>query len=351
MIRQLECGELALSAGQEVELLMVLPFRSETWEAAARRGEAVDEGYWSKVRVFSGCARDRDPARAASCLVDAGRPFDAAIVLAHDQRVTGSFVSAGVIADVLRAIVSAGGECDTPNSQLGGDIASLLDMLAAADYGSRDLARLEWGLLPHVSRHERPPGALHEVLAEDAEFFVKVVALAYSPEGEDSGRLDGRTRRIAQAAYSLLSSWRTLPGEDSGRVSHRVLRRWITEAQAGLDAVGRLPIGLTVAGQMLSGCPHGRDGLWPCAAVREVIEAVESTDLEEGVAVGVYNRLSSGVKDAGVGGAAERELAREYEGYAIAARPTHPQTARMLRGIAESYRREADREDDRADDG
>ena len=302
VIWQLERGELALSADQEVELLTVLPFRSETWEAAARRGEAVHGGYWGKVRVFSGCVRDRDLAQAASCLVDAGRPFDAASILARDQRVTRNFVSVGVIADVLRAIVSAGGECDTPNSQLGGDIASLLDMLAAADYGSRDLARLEWGLLPHVSRHERPPGALHEVLAEDAEFFVKVVALAYSPEGEDSGRLDERTRRIAQAAYFLLSSWRTLPGEDSGRVSHRVLRRWITEAQAGLDAVGRLPIGLTVAGRMLSGSPHGRDGLWPCAAVREVIEAAASTDLEMGVAVGVQNRRSSGVKDAGVGG-------------------------------------------------
>ena len=350
VIRQLERGELALSAGQEVELLMVLPFRSETWEAAARRGEAVHEGYWDKVRVFPGCARGQDLAQGASCLVDAGRPFDAAIVLAHDQRVTGSLVSAGVIADVLRAIVSAGGECGTPNSQLGGDIASLLDMLAAADYHSKDLARLEWGLLPYVSRHERPPGALHEILAEDAEFFVKVVALAYSPEGEDPARLDDRTRRIARGAYSLLSSWRTLPGEDNGRVSHRRLHGWITEARAGLEAVGRLPIGLTVAGQMLSGSPHGRDGLWPCAAVREVIEAVASTDLETGVAVGVHNMRSSGVKDAGVGGVAERELAREYEGYAIAARPTHPQTARMLREIAKSYSRDADREDHRADD-
>ncbi len=350
VIRQLERDELTLSADQEAALLMVLPFCSETWEVVARRGEAVDEGYWGEVRTFPGCTQDQDLAEGVSRLVNAGRPFDAASILAHDQRVTSSLVSAGVIADVLRAIVSADGECDTPNSQLGGDIAPLLDVLAAADYDSKDLARLEWGLLPYVSQHERPPGALHEILAEDPEFFVKVVALAYSPEGEDPARLDDSTRRIARGAYSLLSSWRTLPGEDNGRVSHRRLRRWITEARAGLEAVGRLPIGLTVAGQMLSESPHGRDGLWPCAAVREVIEAVASTDLETGVAVAVHNRRSSGVKDAGVGGVAERELAREYEGYAIAARPTHPQTARMLRGIAKSYSRNADREDRRADD-
>ena len=350
VIRQLERGELTLSADQEVALLMVLPFCGETWEAAARRGEAVREGYWGKVRTFSGCARDEDLAQGASCLVNAGRPFDAASVLAHDERVTRSIVSAGVIADVLRAIVSADGECDTPNPQLGGDIASLLDTLAAADYDSKDLARLEWGLLPHVSQHERPPGALHEILAEDAAFFVKVVALAYSPEGEDPAKLDERTRRIAQGAYSLLSSWRTLPGEDNGRVSHRLLHRWITEAQAGLEAVRRLPVGLAVAGQMLSGSPHGRDGSWPCAAVREVIEAVASTDLETGVAVGVHNSRGVVTKDPAVGGVAERELAQQYEGYAIAARATHPRTTQMLRGIAKSYSRDADREDHRADD-
>ena len=350
VIRQLERGELTLSADQEVALLMVLPFCSETWEVVARRGETVDEGYWGEVRTFPGCAPDQDLAEGASCLVNAGRPFDAASILAHDQQVTSSLVSTGVIADVLRAIVSADGAWDTPNSQLGGDIAPLLDMLVAADYDSKDLVRLEWGLLPHVPQHERPPGALHEILAEDPAFFVKVVALAYSPEGEDPARLDERSRRIAQGAYSLLSSWRTLPGEDNGRVSHRRLNRWITEARAGLDAVRRLPVGLAVAGQMLSGSPHGRDGLWPCAAVREVIEAVASTDLETGVAVGVHNKRSSGVKDVGVGGVAERELAREYEGYAIAAQPTHPRTARMLREIAKFYCRYADRKDHRADD-
>ena len=118
--------------------------------------------------MSSGCARDRDLAQGATCLVDAGRPFDAASLLTHEKRVTRSLVPARVIADVLRAIVSAAGECDTPNPQLAGDIASLLDMLAEADYDSKDLARLEWGLLPHVSRQERPTGALHEILAEDA---------------------------------------------------------------------------------------------------------------------------------------------------------------------------------------
>lgn len=350
VIRQLEHGELTLSADQEVELLMVLPFCGETWDAVARRGEDVHEEYWGRVRTFSGCARDQDLAQGALCLVGAGRPFDAASVLAHDQRATRRLVPAGVIADVLRAIVSAGWESDTQNPRLGADIASLLDTLALADYDSKDLARLEWGLLPHVSPHERSLGALHESMAEDAAFFVEIVALAYSPEGEDPAGLDDRTRRIAQGAYSLLSSWRTLPGESNGRVSHGLLNRWIMEAQTGLEAVRRLPVGLAVAGQMLSGSPHGRDGSWPCAAVREVIEAVASRDLETGIAVGVHNSRGVVAMDPEAEGAVERELAQQYEGYAIAVRATHPRTAQMLRRIAKFYRRDADREDHHSDD-
>ena len=77
---------------------------------------------------------------------------------------------------------------------------------------------------------------------------------------------------------------------------------------------------------------------------------MESTDLEAGVAVGVHTSRDVVNTDPAVGGVVERELAQEYEGYAIAARATHPRTAQMLRGIAKSYSWHADHEDHRADD-
>ena len=92
---------------------------------------------------------------------------------------------------------------------------------------------------------------------------------------------------------------------------------------------------------MLSASPHDPDGTWPCAAIREVIEDLASTELERGLRMGVRVVM----KDPSTGGAAERALAEEYDGFAVAVRAGYPRTARMLRQIADSYRHEASLED------
>jgi hypothetical protein len=48
------------------------------------------------------------------------------------------------------------------------------------------------------------------------------------------------------------------------------------------------------------------------------------------------------------GGIQERALATKYRGYAIALALTYPQTAGVLRGIAENYNWQAEREDEHA---
>ncbi len=44
-----------------------------------------------------------------------------------------------------------------------------------------------------------------------------------------------------------------------------------------------------------------------------------------------------------VDGEFERSLAERYEGFAATIRATHPRTARLLRELAKSYRRDASR--------
>ena len=99
-------------------------------------------------------------------------------------------------------------------------------------------------------------------------------------------------------------------------------------------------------GQMLSGGPQDPDGTWPCKPIREVIEELSSTHLEQGFGMGVYNsRGAVIVKDPSAGGASERALAERYEGFAAAIRAAYPRTAGMLRDIGALYRRDASRED------
>ena len=67
--------------------------------------------------------------------------------------------------------------------------------------------------------------------------------------------------------------------------------RWpiIRETRSLCREYGRAEIGDQKIGQILSAAPVGDDGIWPCAAVREVLEDVASPEIARGIGVGVYN--------------------------------------------------------------
>lgn len=101
---------------------------------------------------------------------------------------------------------------------------TLLDALVAADFDETRLARLEWALLPAIDRFTRNPRALHRLLSENPEFFVEVVTVvdrASEEKTEESGgeeespqddELSDDDQRRASIGYSLLQSWRRIPG-------------------------------------------------------------------------------------------------------------------------------------------
>jgi hypothetical protein len=79
--------------------------------------------------------------------------------------------------------------------------------------------------------------------------------------------------------------------------------------------------------------------------VREIIELCRNRDLEEGFQIGLYNRRGVTVRLPTDGGQQERELAAQYRADALACAFTWPRTQAVLERIAESYERDATRED------
>ena len=344
VVRQLERADLQLTARQRVELLLALPPAANTWRVATACGEDIAREYWR--RVAPGYVEDDDLAEAISCLVAAGRPYMAADLIAFTDRVNEGIVPAELVAELLSAATSATGEYDTPGANFGSNAGFLLDALKSADYDRAALARLEWRLMPALSYHERSPDALHRLMAEDPGFFVEILSLVFPAEGEDRTEVSRQDRLRATSAYSVLESWQTIPGQGGrGEVDGAELRRWIDSAIPALETAGRTKIGHQMIGQMLSGGLQDGDGTWPCTPIRNVIEELRSTHLEAGLCTGVYNSRGLVTKDPSEGGASERALAEQYEGYATAVRASHPRTAGALRRIGQWYREEASQED------
>lgn len=344
VIRQIEREDLVLQLDQKVTLLLALPACPDTWRAAARCGEDVSLAYWRRVPTHFFSPDHLDEAVAG--LVGAGRPFEATDLLAFEEQATRGIAPPELVAQVLGDAVAANGDHDTPSEHFGSSAGILLDVLARADFDPAQLARLEWRLMPALRWHHRGPDTLHKLLSEDPGFFVEMLAVVYPAENEEPEEVSLKDKQRAEVGYSVLSEWRTIPGCKNGKVNVARLRAWLDQALPALASAGRVKIGHQMIGQMLSARDlHDPDGTWPCGPVRRVIEDLASTDLEQGFGMGVFNSRGVVTKDPSAGGAAERALAEQYDGFALAARTTHPRTARMLRAIAEQYRLDASRED------
>ena len=141
---------------------------------------------------------------------------------------------------------------------------------------------------------------------------------------------------MARNAYQLLDDWQIVPGNTAAGspVDVERLNRWLDDVRPILDEVDRTGIGYDIIGRVLTKAPGDEDGTWPSKPVRDVIERLASSELDEGFRVEVFN--SRGVVSRGFseGGASERTMADKYSGLASLIRDQSPRTASILDQLA-----------------
>lgn len=107
------------------------------------------------------------------------------------------------------------------------------------------------------------------------------------------------------------------------------------------DEADRLEIALDQIGKVLAKAPGLTYGTWPAGPVREVIERIARSELDDGFRVQILN--SRGVQSRGLaeGGDRERERAAHYTQLAELVTDGSPRTAVALRDVAASYAADA----------
>lgn len=141
----------------------------------------------------------------------------------------------------------------------------------------------------------------------------------------------------------------TCPGEAlDGTIDGKRLIAWIDQAKRHLSANDRLGIGLDRIGDVLGRTKAGDDGIWPCEAVRDAIEHASDDRLSTSVRIGRSNARGVTVRMPFAGGGQERDLAEKYRNDAAKISAKWPETARILRELAQYYERDAGRHDDDA---
>ncbi len=346
-----------ISPLQRARLLLAARDLPRAWEVAGEQGPEVAENYW-KLFVPYGLGGDfTEVELVAEKLMSVGRNAMAVDFLHMYMSRPGSDEEplAHLIAHGLEGLLRS---ADDP--ELGAlssyDFKISLELLERhrESVGVDRLARLEWGLLPALG-HDPDAPSLHQGMAEDPESFVEVVCAVYRPRTDDSepdegADLSNEQREVrAHNGYRLLSSWNHVPGLAEGSIDSERLHAWLEEARRLLEQRGRLEVGLVHFGHVLAAAPPDPDGSWPPQVVRDLIQELESEEVESGLSTEIFNRRGITSRGPEEGGAQEDALAGKYRADADAFADEWPRIAGILRRIANSYDADARRNEDSAE--
>ncbi len=247
----------------------------------------------------------------------------------------------------VRALLAAlsSGE---PSYAMGGyHIVELIKFLQAEpSVNQDDLFRVEWAYVPLLDHHRgAAPQLLEGRLANDPEFFCEVIRLVYRSKKEDQSSSESteESKAIATNAWRLLHEWKTPPGtQKDGTFSEERFTEWLQRVKEVCAESGHLEVAFITIGEVLIHTPPDPDGLWIRRIVATALNDREADDMRAGFRTGTYN--SRGVHWVDPTGKPERELAEQFRDKAeeIENAGFH-RFAITLRGLADSYDREAER--------
>ena len=330
-----------------------LPENMTTWLAVGEHGKDVENAYWKQTGGYFRTNKSEDALMAVEKLLDVKRP-DTALTIASDPHISlPSTLLQRLIQELL--VINLKDKKFRADVMTGFHIGHIFKQLyEREELPIEEIAKLEWpfvALFDEIRRYAGAPMALHRVLQKDPSFFAQLISFIYkrddraldpSQEGIDKEIVERRAR----VAYELLDSWHLIPGlKDDGTLDEKVLMHWVEIARKQCAEINRTEGGDLRIAFMLAHAPGDSDGTWPHVAVRNLIERLNNELIDRHIQMGIYN--SRGVVSRGLneGGRQERELAEKYNKMSNAVKTSWPRTGAMLRSIAESYERDAKRED------
>ncbi len=329
------------------QFLLALPAEPRTWGYLERFGDDAAAEYWRMLNPLA-VRNDADVPTAVNQFIRFGRPLAAVDLLGHRVDAVEPAFDAELVTSTLEAAMKADTDEFRSTQSLSYVVERLLTFLDDKEVNLQRLARIEWFFLPLLSEGARKSSTLHKFLAEDPAFFVSAISMIYKAEGE-SREATSEDQARARLAYELLRSWHMLPGSrEDGTIDSDALDAWIDEARALAENARRGKIADQHIGNVFRYAPGDRDGSWPPAVVRDVIERVSSPDVETGLMIEVFNSRGATTRSLSEGGGQEHELAQRYFSYATKLGTKWPRTRLLLRRIGDSFEADAKREDEEA---
>ena len=329
-------------------LLLLSPYDKCTWAAVGKMPVHVREAYWREVRPDFIFEPETDNNASVEHLMAANRPR-AAFEAVHLKL---EVVKPPLIVDMLSAIARDSDDAPGEYQLREYDIEKAFELVDRnPDLTLEQKAELEFvyidvlaSMYGRESKNRIPN--LEKYVEEHPEMYVQALVWAYKRKhgGEDPPEFQKPEKRedLSVKGYRLLESVKHIPGsKDDGSFNQEKLMKWVNQVRKKSTELDRSEVCDICLGRLMSHAPNGDDGVWPCEAIRELFENVQSDSMMRGAHTGLYNQR--GVHARAEGGGQERELAAKYQVWADALQYSHPFVSSKLLGrLVSTYEREAD---------
>lgn len=343
-----------LPSSKVVQILLLSPFRSATWQWVDSLEKNEQDEYWREVNPEWIHDSELEANESVRRLLEAKRPRAAF----HCVHLKLSIIEPSLLFRLLDEMSKANDdkpgeyqvreyEIEKAFELLDKDTSLTLEQRAGLEFAYLDILADRW-----QGDKKRGIPNLERYIEAHPQFFVQAVVWTY--RRKDSGQdpeewrvPEDKVEALARRGHKLLEGLRRIPAStNSDELDGHALAEWTKAVREGCLEMGRVETGDLCIGKLFSTAPQGTDGVWPCEAVRQVLEDIQSEAIARGVRTGLYNER--GVHWRGEGGDQERELADMYRGWANSLQYSHPFVASLLRGLVKTYESEASREDTEA---
>ena len=342
------------TAESYANLALALPASPALWKRVDQWGPDADRLYWTYVERHTNF--EEHWVNVLAKWKEVSRPWSSLELVAQlvgERAAKGTIPipTAEQVMDVLEQALR--GESVESHHQQGSMLSYYVEQLFCfLDTQAADVVRmapLEWGWFRILEHTKRGVKVLQKQITSSPELFVDLLKIVFRAEGEPKHAVTEEERTRAEQAYHVLHEIHSLPGsisDDNAALDGAALRSWVMETRRLAMEARRLGICDDRIGKILSYAPASPDGSWPCIEVRDLIEEIQSPEVEDGFRAGKYNQR--GVIMRGKGGGQEWELATKYHTFADQVRTRWPRTAAILDCLARGYEGEAKDWDERA---
>lgn len=330
-----------------VLLLLLAPSCKEIWDIVEKLGFEAKESYWKETTppIFYRDEKYDHIQYALDHLVSANRPRAAFISIKYRLDIVPPKLLYRIVAkiatnsdEVMRGDLVERHHLEIAFNVLTASNEIPIDQMAGLEFQFIEILAIDRVGIPNLEKH----------IEVHPELFVQALVMTYkrSDGGEDPEELRALNQR-AKGGYRLLESLSAIPGHDSkGELNPDLIEAWVQKVRDLAGELARRDVCDNCLGTLFSKAPLGKDGIWPCEPVREVIERIWTEKFARSISIGLYN--SRGVYSSSKGGDAERKLAEKYVKWATELEFSYPYVAEIHKQMAKYYQLDAVWEDEEA---